>query len=88
MGIKVRGKTSRLYPKKSFSLELVKADNPNDEQKIKLLNLHKDSDWILDACYRDTSFVRNLLSHDVYRTIRPYAYIRQTPKEQKKENQL
>lgn len=74
MGIEFRGSTSQAYPKKSFSLELVKADTPEDELKIKLLNLRKDGDWILDASYIDTTLVRNRISHDIYREMRPFAY--------------
>lgn len=81
MGIEFRGATSQAFPKKSFSLELVKADDPQDELKIKLLNLRKDGDWILDASYRDTTFVRNLVSHDIYRTIMPFAHTNANGKE-------
>lgn len=74
MGIEFRGSTSQLYPKKSLSIELVKADDPKDELKTKLLNLRKDGEWMLDASYRDSSFVRNLVSYDIYRSMRPFAY--------------
>lgn len=75
MGIEFRGSTSQIFDKKSFSLELVKADDPTDELKLVLLDLRKDGDWILDASYRDTSFVRNIIGHDIFNDMRPYAHI-------------
>ena len=75
MGVEFRGSTSQEFDKKSFSLELVKADDPTDELKLKLLDLRKDGDWILDASYRDTSFVRNIIGHDIFNDMRPFAFI-------------
>lgn len=75
MGIEFRGDTSQIYPKKSFSLEVRKDDDPTDEQNIVLLDMRKDGDWILDATYRDTSFVRNIISHEILNDMRPYAHI-------------
>jgi hypothetical protein len=74
MGIEIRGGSSQVYEKKSYSIELVEDDDPEDERKLALLDLRKDGDWILDATYRDTSFVRNIISMDIYNDMRPYAY--------------
>jgi hypothetical protein len=75
MGIEFRGSTSQQYPKKSFSLEVRKDDDPTDEQNLVLLDMRKDGDWLLDATYRDTAFVRNIISLEIYNDMRPYAYI-------------
>lgn len=75
MGIETRGATSQAYPKKSFSLQIGKDDDWSDELKLKLLDMRKDGDWILDAAYRDTTFVRNLVNHNIFREIHPYVYI-------------
>ncbi len=75
MGIETRGSTSQEFDKKSFSIELVKSNDPTNELKITLLDLRKDGDWILDASYRDTSFVRNIIGHDIFNAMRPYAFI-------------
>ena len=75
MGIEIRGSTSQAFAKKSFGLELVKDDDPTDEINIALLGLRSDGDWILDAAYRDTSFVRNIVGHDIYNSMRPFAYM-------------
>jgi len=82
MGIEIRGGSSQKYDKKSFSIELHEDDDPEDERKLALLDLRKDGDWILDATYRDTSFVRNIISMDIYNAMRPYAYIDANGKEQ------
>jgi len=63
IGIKVRGASSRLYPKKPYSFEL--------KSEISLLELRKASDWILDASYKDKSLVRNRVSHAAYLMMRP-----------------
>lgn len=75
MGIETRGATSQVYDKKSFSIEIVKDDDPSDEKKLKLLDLRKDGDWILDATYRDKTFARNMIGMDIFNDMRPYAYI-------------
>ncbi len=75
MGIEFRGSTSQAFPKKSFGLELVEDDDPDDEKNVPLLGLRNDGDWILDAAYRDTSLVRNIVGHDIYNSMRPSAYV-------------
>lgn len=75
MGIEFRGSTSQEFDKKSFGIELVKASDPTDELNLALLDLRKDGDWILDASYRDTSFVRNIIGHDIWNDLHPYAFI-------------
>jgi spore coat protein CotH len=74
MGIEFRGQTSQAYPKKSFAVEVRKSDGI-DEKNIEPLDLRKDGDWLMDATYRDTSFVRNIVSHDIFNDMRPYAHV-------------
>jgi spore coat protein H len=75
MGIEYRGNTAQRYPKKPYGIEFTKSSALNLTQKIQLLNMSKDDDWILDASYRDTSFVRNLVSHDLWRDMEHFAFI-------------
>ena len=75
MGVEHRGSTSQRYEKKSFSIEIRKDDDPEDERKLALLDLRKDGDWILDATYRDNADVRNIVSMDIYNDMRDFAYI-------------
>ena len=74
MGIEMRGHTALRLPKKSYNVELRKDDECQSGKKLRLLGLRKDDDWIMDAAYRDTSFVRNLVSHDLFNAMRRYAH--------------
>lgn len=74
MGIKFRGGTARTYPKKSYGIDLGSADSWTKAQDIKLLDMRKDSDWILDAMYADQLLARNIVGHNLFRLIRPGAY--------------
>ncbi len=71
--IRIRGGTSTIYPKKSYRLSLYKENNGDFEQnKISLLGMRKDEDWILDALYVDYSKVRNKLASDLWNQINSY----------------
>ncbi|CAA6807517.1 MAG: Unknown protein, partial [uncultured Thiotrichaceae bacterium] len=75
MGIETRGNSASRLPKLPYDLELSEAPYPSDDINVKLLELRKDDDWILDALYRDETFARNLVCHDVARALQPYAFI-------------
>jgi CotH kinase protein/Ricin-type beta-trefoil lectin domain len=75
MGIEFRGSTAQAYPKKPYSVKIGTAENWAIGLDVKLLDMRKDSDWILDAAYRDQIFVRNIVSHDIFRALRPSAYL-------------
>ncbi len=75
IGIEFAGKTSLAYDKKSFNIELVESDDPTEELDLALLDLREDGDWRLQAAYIDTSFVRDLIAHDIFNSMRPYAFI-------------
>ena len=72
IGIRLRGQTSGNYPKKSFSIELVKDGESNDAH---LLGYRKDDDWILAAEYADFSRMRNRVMMDLWNSVDdlPYA---------------
>ena len=59
--IKIRGRISRGYPKKSYALEL--------DQSIRLLNMRKDDDWILNSAYIDRSLIRHKFSFDLFKSL-------------------
>ena len=67
----VRGNTSRLLPKKQYSLTLL--NQKEEEKKISLLNMPKSSKWILNASFEDQSMLRNKLAYDVAGQIMEYA---------------
>ena len=77
MGVEFRGSTAQRFPKKPYKIEFV--DGPDldaaDGLDVQFPGLRDDDDWILDAAYRDTTFVRNLVSMDIWNDLRGYAYI-------------
>ena len=82
LGIEIRGATSKAFDKKSFSFETRAIDDPNDSDNVRFFDLRKDDDWIADAAYRDLALVRNIVSHDIYRSMRSFAYIDANGEEQ------
>ena len=69
--VKVRGYTSRRYPKHSFTVEL--RDAFDDSVHAPLLGLPKDSDWVLYAPYPDKSLVRDALAYELSNELGRYA---------------
>jgi len=69
--VKVRGYTSRRYPKHSFTVEL--RDAFEDSVHAPLLGLPKDSDWVLYAPYPDKSLVRDALAYELSNELGRYA---------------
>lgn len=66
--IRVRGNTSRIYPKKGYKLELTKYNNSGKvvNNKQSLLKMRTDNDWILYAMYNDDTKIRDKLSIDIW----------------------
>lgn len=68
--LNIRGGSSRLlYPKKQFRLKLRK---DNEYNKVSLLGMEADEDWILDSLYSDYSKIRNKLSFDIWNEMNSY----------------
>lgn len=57
----IRGNTSIGYPKKGYKLKL--------DQKMPLLGMRRDEDWILTALYDDAGLIHTKFSHDVWQDI-------------------
>lgn len=70
IGIEIRGQTSQFFPKKSYGMKFGPAPKFSGN-KLKLLDLRLTDDWILDASYRDPTFARNIIGHDIFREIHP-----------------
>ena len=59
--IRLRGNTSRRFPKQGYRLKLV--DDRGEKRKLSLCGLRADDDWMLNPMYADTSKLREALSY-------------------------
>ena len=64
MEIKIRGNTSRWFPKKSYRIKLVDEYGGNNHMSI--AGLRMDDDWILNAMYTDASKIREKLAYELW----------------------
>lgn len=71
VAIKYRGYSSFIYSdKKPYGFRTLKtADVNGEKQKVKLLGMPKDNNWVLLAPYHDRSLIRDVL---MYQLARPY----------------
>lgn len=71
IGIEIRGNTSQEWPKKSYGLET--HDGTGASINVSLLGMPAESDWVLNACYGDKSFIREVLAQQMFRQTGRYA---------------
>ena len=65
----IRGGSTRTYPKKGYKLSLTK-ESPGDNvrlNKVSLLGMRQDDDWILYAAYNDPEKIRNVFSSALWK---------------------
>jgi hypothetical protein len=73
IGIRVRGETSRRFPKKQYAIEL-RADGDDADSSQPLLGLPSHSDWVLsDPVAFDRALIRNALAFALSNRIGRYA---------------
>ncbi|MCQ2548452.1 MAG: CotH kinase family protein [Lachnospiraceae bacterium] len=67
--IKLRGATTRNYPKKSFRISLTQESVGGNERLYdrSLLGLRQDEDWILYPAYNDQEKIRNVFSQNLWK---------------------
>ncbi len=65
-GLKIRGHTSRKFPKKSYNIELWKNEEGNDTEKKSLLKMRSDDDWMLDGLWNEPIRIRDFTSHAIW----------------------
>ncbi len=70
-GMRVRGQSSTMFPKKQYSLELW--DEEDDDLDAALMGFAEESDWILHAPYSDKTLMRNVLAYSWFREMGHYA---------------
>lgn len=71
IGIEIRGQSSQMFPQKSYSLELRKADGKS--QDLSMFGLPAESDWVLYAPYTDKTLMRNFLAYTMSRELGHWA---------------
>ena len=61
ISIEIRGSSSQMFPKKSYSIET--QDESGENLNVPLIGMPEENDWILYAPYSDKSLMRNVLSY-------------------------
>lgn len=69
--IKIRGNSTRYYPKKQYSIEFI--DDEGNDNDVSFLGMPKDADWILNAPFADKSLIRNYVAYNVTSNIMEYS---------------
>ncbi|MGQ9621688.1 MAG: CotH kinase family protein, partial [Bacteroidales bacterium] len=59
-GIEIRGKSSQMFSKKSYAIEL--KDASGNDISLPLLGMPSEEDWVLHAHYTDKTMIRNALT--------------------------
>lgn len=71
ISIKVRGSSSQMFPKKSYTIET--QTESGDNNNVSLLSLPEENDWVLYAPYSDKTLVRNVISYSIYENMGHWA---------------
>jgi spore coat protein CotH len=71
IGIEYRGSTSQGFDKKPFSIEIW--DENQEDLDTSILDMPKESDWILNAAYNDKTLMRDMLSYILGGSLMEYA---------------
>ena len=71
ISIEIRGSTSQIFPKKSYSFET--QDYQGNNYNVPLLGLPVENDWVLYAPYSDKTLIRNILSYSLSGKLGQYA---------------
>jgi len=71
IGIEIRGRYSASLPQKPYGFETRDAAGGN--LNVSLLGMPAENDWVLLANYNDKSFLRNVLSFEIFRKMGNYS---------------
>ncbi|MDD3321980.1 MAG: CotH kinase family protein [Paludibacter sp.] len=63
IGIEIRGSSSLMFEKKSFTIE-TRTDSATN-LNVSLMGMPKENDWVLYAPYSDKSLIRNVLAYNM-----------------------
>lgn len=67
--IKLRGMSSRSFPKKQYGIKLM---DGTEELEVSVLGMEEDEDWVLSNSILDMSRIRNYVAMNLGRQIFPY----------------
>ncbi len=70
IAIEIRGSSSQMFPKKSYSFET--QDSLGFNNNVSLIGMPEENDWILHAPYSDKSQMRNVITFELGRRIGRY----------------
>ena len=73
INIKVRGATSRFYPKTQYAVKTL--DDSFNEADRAIMGLREDDSWVLDAMYIDPARMRNRLCTDIWNSMSNVPYV-------------
>lgn len=68
--IEIRGSSSQILPKKQFGFTTY--DDIGEKDNVKLLDMPKENDWILNGLAFDPSLIRDYLTYNLYRQMGNY----------------
>lgn len=79
IGIKVRGNSSRTFPKKSYQIRIW-TDSASAESKEKAFwGMRKDDKWLLLAMWNENTRLNNMFSHNLWLNIHKLYYAEKEP---------
>ena len=70
INIEIRGSSSQMFPKKSYSIET--QDEFGENLNMPLLGMPEENDWIFYAPYSDKSLMRNVLTYQWWNDLGHY----------------
>ncbi len=70
---RIRGNSSRNFPKKNYRLELVADETRTENRELPLLGMNPDNDWALHGPFLDKTLLRNYMWMNISAEIMGYA---------------
>ena len=67
-GVEKRGRSSQMFPKPQYAVELRVSDQDETEVPTNLLDMGRESDWVLNGAYIDRALMRNKLLFELFQS--------------------
>jgi spore coat protein H len=72
INLRLRGESSRHYPKPGFKFSFTDAANTNAKVKQPLLDMPPDKDWHLISLYKEANLLNNRFGHELWKALCAY----------------